>query len=505
MIKCCFLISFILLTAITPPVAGAQGDNATDSVSGLTPISLDEAIAIARVNSVDAAVALNELRTSYWNYRTYRADLLPEVSFAATLPSYRKSYSPYQLDDGTFTFVRNNVLEMQGELAVTQSIWATGGTLTLYTSIDWLRQLDSGFATPNRFMSVPVALTLNQPIFGVNHTRWNRRIEPVRYREAMARFMSATEEVAMSAVNHFFNLLMSKVNLSIARQNHENAARLFEVAEAKYSMGQISRNDLLQLQLNLLSAESELTSRLTDYQSAMFGLRTFLSIEDESVTLDPVLPDATPLSSVNYADVLAKALERNSFARSVRRRQLEADYEVAKALADRRSISLFAQIGYTGTSSRIASAYDPLRDNQVVEVGFRIPILDWGKRAGKVRVARSNRDVVESRLRKERMDFEQDIFILVERFNNQRRQLDISLESDSIASRRYDTNVETFLVGRISTLDLNDSRVSKDERRRAVVDNMYLCWYYYYQLRSLTLWDYTADAPLEFDESIARK
>lgn len=505
MIKHCpiYIYIFILLAAAKGLAARAQDEGGQEPV--LTPITLDEAISIARVNSVDAAVALNELRTAYWNYRTYRADLLPEVSFDATVPSYRKSYSSYQLEDGSYTFVRNNVLEMDAEVGITQSIWPTGGTLRLSTSLDWVHQLESGIGSPNRLMSVPVALTLNQPIFGVNHVRWNRRIEPVRYREAMARFLSATEEVAMTAVRHFFNLLMSKVNLSIARQNFDNANRLFEVAEAKYSMGQISRNDLLQLQLNALSAESELTSRQTDYQSAMFGLRAFLSIEDESVNLDPVLPESVPLSSVVYSDVLSKALERNSFARSVRRRQLEADYEVARAVADRRSISLFAQIGYTGTSSRLASAYDPLRDNQIVEIGFRIPILDWGKRAGKVRVAKSNRDVIESRLRKERMDFEQDIFILVERFNHQRRQLDISLESDSIATRRYDTNVETFMVGRISTLDLNDSRVSKDERRRAVVDDMYLCWYYYYQLRSLTLWDYAIDAPLIFDESIAKK
>ena len=34
-----------------------------------------------------------------------------------------------------------------------------------------------------------------------------------------------------------------------------------------------------------------------------------------------------------------------------------------------------------------------------------------------MKVAESNRDVVESRLRQETMNFNQDIFILVERFN----------------------------------------------------------------------------------------
>ena len=81
----------------------------------------------------------------------------------------------------------------------------------------------------------------------------------------------------------------------------------------------------------------------------------------------------------------------------------------------------------------MAGAYNPLKDNQVVEVGLSIPILDWGKRKGKVKVAQSNRDVVLSQIRKEEMDFNQDIFLLVQNFNNQAAQLEIATEVDTLA------------------------------------------------------------------------
>ena len=45
-----------------------------------------------------------------------------------------------------------------------------------------------------------------------------------------------------------------------------------------------------------------------------------------------------------------------------------------------------------------------------------IPILDWGKRRGKVKVAESNRDVTLSKIRQEEISFNQDIFLLVEIF-----------------------------------------------------------------------------------------
>ncbi|MBQ8769826.1 MAG: TolC family protein [Bacteroides sp.] len=460
------------------------------------PITLDEAITLARVQSVNAAVALNELKTAYWEYRTFRANLLPEVNLSATVPSYSKSYNSYQQSDGSYTFVRNNFMQMSGELSIDQNIWLTGGTLSLNTSLDFMKQLD-GFKD-ERYMSVPIALTLNQPIFGVNTFKWNRRIEPVRYAEAKANFLSETEEVTMTTINYFFNLLLAKENVNIAKQNLENAEKLYEVAKAKRKMGQISENDVLQLKLNVLNAQSNLTDYESSLKSNMFQLRSFLALsEDEE--LEPILPDTLPSMMVNYQDALDKALTNNSFAHNIRRRQLEADYEVAKAKGNLRQISLFAQVGFTGTDQNFRGAYDPLKDNQIVEVGFRIPLLDWGKRRGQVKVAKSNREVIQSRLQKETMDFNQNLFILVEQFNNQRAQLDIADEADQIAQRRYKTNVETFMIGRISTLDLNDAQVSKDQARQKHINELFYYWYYYYQLRSLTLWDFEKNTNIDAD------
>ena len=123
-------------------------------------------------------------------------------------------------------------------------------------------------------------------------------------------------------------------------------------------------------------------------------------------------------------------------------------------------------------------------------MGIEIPLFDGGKRRERVRVAESNRRVQESTLRKESMEFDQNLFILVERFGNQQRQFAIAAEACDIATARYNTNVETYLTGRISTLDLNDSQVKKDESRRLYINQLYRCWLYWYQLRAITLYDF---------------
>lgn len=465
-------------------------------------LSLPEAIARARTNSVEAEVALNQLKSAYWGYRSYRAELLPEVFFRGTVPSYRKQYSSYMNSEGSFTFVPNNYLQMEGELSLTQNIWLTGGKVSVNTSLDFYRQLGTG--AYNRYMSIPVAVTLTQPIFGVNNVKWDRRIEPVRYEEAKARYLSDSEEVATSAIQYYFSLLMARENHAIALQNLQQAERLYEVAKEKREMGRISRNDLLQMELNLLNAKTEMTDCESTLKSNVFQLCTFLDL-DLDTQIEAEIPLDVPDMDIAYDDAYEKAMANNKFAKQMLRYQLEADYQVAKAKGAQREINLFAQIGYTGTNHAFSDAYRNLKDNQVVEIGFEIPLVDWGRRKGQVKVAESNRRLVESQVRQENMNFSRNLFILVEQYSNQLQQVRTAKRADEIAAQRYATNVETFLIGKISTLDLNDSRVKKDEARREYVNELYRFWLYYYQIRSITLWDYQRNSAIEFDDMVISK
>ena len=458
-------------------------------------LSLDDCIAMARRQSIDAAVALGELRSAYWQWRSYRADLLPEVSLQGTAPSWNKRYSSYQQADGSLSFVRNDYLGLDGAVNITQKLWPTGGTLSVESSLDYLHQSGSG-GSGNQFMSLPVAVTLSQPLFSVNHLKWNRRIEPLRYREAQARFLTETEQVAMQAISLYFGLLLAGEQVNIARQNLQTAEKLYEVAQAKRRMGTISENDVLQLRLDVLTARSALTNSESNRQTRQFALRSFLDVEAD---IEPVVPEGVPQVRLDYDNVLNHALQNNALATTMRRRQMEADYAVASARANRQSINLYAQLGYTGTGDNMNSAYRNLLSNEVVSVGITVPLLDWGKRKGQRRLAESNRDIIQGQLRQQSQDFRQDIFILTEQFNNQAEQLRIACEADTIARRRYHTNVETFKIGSISTLELSDAQKAKDQARIGRIQQLFNYWYYYYQLRSIALWDFERGCELTAD------
>ena len=481
------MIKLILFLVFFPLVASAQ----TDTLH----LTLDDCIVMARRQSIDAAVALGELRSAYWQWRSYRADLLPEVSLSGTAPSWNKRYSSYQQADGSLSFVRNDYLGLDGAVNITQKLWPTGGTLSVESSLDYLHQSGSG-GSGNQFMSLPVAVTLSQPLFSVNHLKWNRRIEPLRYREAQARFLTETEQVAMQAISLYFGLLLAGEQVNIARQNLQTAEKLYEVAQAKRRMGTISENDVLQLRLDVLTTRSALTNAVSNRQARQFALRSFLDVEAD---IEPSVPEDVPQVRLDYDNVLNHALQNNALATTMRRRQMEADYAVASARANRQSINLYAQLGYTGTGENISAAYRNLLGNEVVQVGITVPLLDWGKRKGQRRLAESNRDIIQGQLRQQSQDFRQDIFILTEQFNNQAEQLRIACETDTIARRRYHTNVETFKIGSISTLELSSAQTAKDQARQNRIQQLFNYWYYYYQLRSIALWDFERGCELTAD------
>ena len=191
----------LVLAFISLITSALKAENNNNTIK----LTLKEAITLAQIQSVDAAVALNELKTAYWEYRTHKADQLPEVNFAGTIPSYNNNYGKYQQADGSYTYVQNNWLGINGKISVDQNIALTGGKISLNTSLDFSRQL--GLGAYNEYMSIPFGVTLVQPVFGVNNQKWGRRIEPVRYKEAKASYIESVEEVTLATISYFFSLL----------------------------------------------------------------------------------------------------------------------------------------------------------------------------------------------------------------------------------------------------------------------------------------------------------
>lgn len=105
-------------------------------------------------------------------------------------------------------------------------------------------------------------------MFGYNSLKWDRRIEPIRYREAKKTYVETLELVAANATEKFFNLAKAQSNYEIANANYANADTLYIYAQGRYNIGTISENEMLQLELNKLTEETNCMNARIEVETA---------------------------------------------------------------------------------------------------------------------------------------------------------------------------------------------------------------------------------------------
>lgn len=190
--------------------------------------------------------------------------------------------------------------------------------ITVGSSFERLRQYGDGDYT--HYRSIPGTITLEQPLFGFNRIKWLQRIEPVKYREASRKRISDREEVTLTVIQYYFDLLAGQTNLDISVQNLDNAERLYGITEAQHRIGRQSEIDLMQMKQTLLNAQSALTDAQISLEARMFQLRSFLGI-DESVVLQAVVPSfiAERIPTLRYREVVELALQNNPFTQNIQK------------------------------------------------------------------------------------------------------------------------------------------------------------------------------------------
>ncbi len=63
-------------------------------------MTLDDVIETARVQSQEALIAKHSFLSSYWSYRSYKAQLLPSLNLNSTLGQYNRTFSQAQRRTG---------------------------------------------------------------------------------------------------------------------------------------------------------------------------------------------------------------------------------------------------------------------------------------------------------------------------------------------------------------------------------------------------------------------
>lgn len=295
-LKLCYITGWSLLVA-TGLSAQNRGDLAVKVArdSGqVIELTLQEAVDMARTNSPSAVSARHTFRSAYWSYRSFRANYLPSLTFSSN-PDLTRTISKVTLGDGSEKYVSQNMLTVDGELSISQNVSLTGGSFFVQSSLQRMKLFDSNSVS---FRSSPIIIGYSQSLFGYNSLRWDRRIEPVRYREAKKAYVESLELVSAETVNKFFALAQAQSNYDMARFNYNNADTLYKFGKGRYEIGRITENELLQLEINRLNESTNVMDASIEMDNCRQALCVYLGL-DKNVILKVRVNVEVPRIRVN--------------------------------------------------------------------------------------------------------------------------------------------------------------------------------------------------------------
>ncbi len=490
-LKTLFCTIFLLLTVSLQaqtelPVPSLQ------TQTDLLELSLEQTIRLAKLQSPDAQTARHSFRSAYWNYQYYRANYLPALNLTSD-PYLNRAINKVTLADGSVKFVEQNLLSTDLTLSLTQNISLTGGTLFLETAA---QRMDLFTDNSTSWQTSPINIGYRQSLFGYNSLKWDRRIEPVRYVEARKAYIETLELVSARATDQFFALATAQSNYETANFNYANADTLYRYAQGRYEIGTTTENEMLQLELNKLTEETNRMNARIEMDNCTQALRSYLGLQDDR-DIRVAIADRVPQFQVEITDALLHAQENSPEIQNMLRRKLTSESAVSYARANAGlKADVYLRFGLTQTAGSLGDAYRHPLDQQYVSLSIALPILDWGRGRGQVRVARSQRDLVYTQVEQDRTDFDLNVRKVVKQFNLQSQRVRIAARTDETARRRNDVARRLYILGKSTILDLNASITEKDAARRNYVSSLYQYWSLYYTLRSLTLFDFEQRAPL---------
>lgn len=472
-------------------------------VVGPRILSMEDVIRLAQENSISAMTNRNMFAASYWQYRSFRAQYLPSLNLNGSLANFNRSLITLQdYNTGMIRYAENYNMTNDLTVSIRQNIALTGGTLSLSTSLQRLDQF--GPQRSVNWYAQPIYLSYMQSLWGFNSLKWDKKTEPRNFEIAKRQYLENMESVTISAADCFWNLNAARVSYENALQSFEESKRLYKAAQTRFQMGTITRDNLLQLELKMLNDSLSIQSQKVSLRSAQNTLCSYIGYQEDTeltLTISYAIPDLT----LNYDDVLEKALENSSFNISQEVQRIEADRSVAQAKANRGlSASVNARFGMSDDGETLGKAFTQLKDQEVIGVSFSVPILDWGQGRGRVQMAKAQAETTKSRLTQSLLDYRQDIMVRVMQFNNQRSQCEISRRAMEIAEESYQLALKNFGSGTMSVTDLNQLQSSRDNARTTYESNVRSFWSQYFNLRKTTLYDFISgtDISAEFDSIV---
>jgi outer membrane protein len=412
-------IALLLLAFARPSDAAGQAPAASDD--SLRPISLDEAIRLARENAPAAVQARGEIRTSNSAVRSAYGAFLPNFNF-----TMGQSESRGRRQGPTGTLVDY----------VAPRSYSTGfnSTLTLFEG--------------GRFAE------LSRSRAGVGAAEAN---------EVAQRF-----NISLDVKRQYYSILAARESEAAARAQLEQADAQFRAATARVRAGVATMSDSLRSVIQVGNARLALLTAQNGVREASAALSRlvatpYLVTANPSDTLDlPVSPvDSAALRQLAEHGPAVEQAEANYRAARAGVRASKAAYLPSVDLSYRRAGSGFdPYYGIGGGSLAYANTWS---------LGLSLPVFNNFAREDRIVRASVQEDVAEAQLRDARLLARQSLIQQLGALRTAEER--IAIQQASVAAAQEDLRVQQqrYNLGASTLLDLLTSQTTLNTARAALI------------------------------------
>ncbi len=451
-------------------------------------LSLGQFIELVQERNLNRKAADLDVRVAELNYRVFQNSLKPQLRSNINFPGFQRTFSAVTQPNGSIQFKPISYNYSDASLTATQRLISTGGILFATTTLERFDDFENNFT---QYSGLPIRIGIDQPFFAFNPLKWERQIQPLRWLEAAKKYQFDREQINSNAADLFAQLLLAYNDLAIALTNQSSIDGLYTIAQERYELGEISRRDLIQLELELAFAQRARQAATLNVELVSADILRFLGESNTNRMLIPRLPKVENPITVGMEIALNEWLSNRFEVISGQIAQLQAASELERIQrANNFSMNVRASVGWAGSSMKADDIYTTARAEQAFQIGIAIPILDWGQRKDNKTIAAAQQEFTRQQVAQDLLDARTQVQQVVQQFLNLQQELAIAERISGLATQRYDISTQSYVLGAISLTELTLAQREKDQALRDYIQTLSRYWQWYYLLRLQTLYDF---------------
>ncbi len=435
-------------------------------------LTLEKALKISETGSPDLQLSRLNLERSQKNLEAQRAALKSHLSLNVTPMNYSNQR---RLDTRVSEWYTNENLSTNARFIVTQPILPTDGTISLSNEFGWQKSTTDAKNVLNpeskRFYN-NLFLNVSQPVFTYNRLKLQLKELELSLENANISYAMQRLNLERNVTQFFYNVFMTQRDLAIAKEELQNTQKSYDIIKNKVDAGLAAKEELYQAELNLSTAKSGLQNSEVTFENSKDQLKLYLGMDlNEDIV---VLADIES----NPVKVDMNLAIDNGLKSRMEIRQREIDVESSqfdmirtKALNEFRG-DVNLRLGITGDNPELGKIFNAPTRSPSVNIGFNIPIFDWGERKARIEAQEAAIKSQELNLTEEKKQIIIGVRQAFRNIQNQLNQIEIAKQNEINAQLTYEINLERYQNGDLTGMDLNLYQTQLSSKKLALAQSL---------------------------------